>query len=372
MPSSPNYPRRIKIFSASLRPDMSRFWNQVTRNITPYTPGEQPKDQVFIKLNTNENAYPPSPRVIARIHAEASKLLLYPDPDSSLLISTFADYHQLTPGHIFAGNGSDEVLGFIWMTFFNHCDPIVYPDISYSFYPVYSDLFQLQPQCVPLNDDFTVPLDRFNQTTGHIVLANPNAPTAVALAQGEIEGLLKQNPNRLIIVDEAYVDFGAESCIPLIPQYDNLLVVQTFSKSRSLAGLRVGFALGHPDLIAGLNRIKNSFNSYTLDRLTIVGATEAILDEDYFQHTRQAIMHTRSRTLTQLRALGFQIPEPMANFMFAKHPQFSGAELYSKLREKGILVRHFNKPGISDYLRITMGTDDQMAKLHQALKDILA
>jgi histidinol-phosphate aminotransferase len=361
---------------------MSRFWSQVVRDLTPYVPGEQPKLANLIKLNTNENPFPPSPKVLAAIRAElgddAARLRLYPDPNADLLKNAIASTHGVTAGQVFVGNGSDEVLAHIFMALLKHEAPILFPDITYSFYPVYCGLYGVEYRTVPLADDFSIdPADYCGRPgkmakIGGIIFPNPNAPTGRLLPLAAIEQMLRANPNTVVVVDEAYVDFGGESAIKLIGQYDNLLVVHTLSKSRSLAGLRVGFAVGHPDLIEALERVKNSFNSYPLDRVAIVGAVAAMEDEAYFADCCRQVVATRDRLTADLGALGFTVLPSAANFIFARHPQRDAAELAAALRQRSIIVRHFKLPRIDQFLRITVGTDGECRALTAALREILA
>lgn len=340
---------------------MSRFLSETARTITPYTPGEQPKDRKFIKLNTNENPYPPAPGVIDALKSvTGTDAKLYPDPDASLLRRTVAAYHTLEVKQVFVGNGSDEVLAMMFPAYYNRTDRIAFPDITYSFYPVYAELYGIPYVTIPLDENFEIDFTQYPRDLKSILFANPNAPTSVAVSAERIEALLKDRPDTLIVVDEAYVDFGAESVIPLIDLYDNLLVIQTMSKSRSLAGMRVGLAFGDPALIEGLERIKNSFNSYTLDVAAQRAAKAAYDDEVYFKMTRSAIMATRGRAVTALEEIGMKVLPSGANFVFATLPGHSGADLQQYLRDNGVLVRRFAKPRIADWLRITIGTDEEM------------
>ena len=361
---------------------MSRFWSQVVRDLTPYVPGEQPKIANLIKLNTNENPYPPSPQVLAAIQAElggdAARLRLYPDPNADLLKGAIAGLHGLTTQQVFVGNGSDEVLAHVFMALLKHDAPIYFPDITYSFYPVYCGLYGIESATVPLADDFSIdPMDYigrpgFGQNCGGIIFPNPNAPTGRLLPLADIARIAKANPDVVVVIDEAYVDFGGESAIKLVNDFDNLLVIHTLSKSRSLAGLRVGFAVGHPDLIEALERVKNSFNSYPLDRLAIVGAVAAIEDEAYFADCCRQVVATRDTLTADLNTLGFDVLPSAANFIFARHPQHDAAELAKALRERSIIVRHFKLPRIDQFLRITVGTDGECQALVTALREILA
>ena len=354
---------------------MSRFWSKVVGTLTPYVPGEQPKVANLIKLNTNENPYPPSPRVLEAIQdelgADAARLRLYPDPNADLLKAAVARTYGLTVDKVFVGNGSDEVLAHVFMALLKHDRPVLFPDITYSFYPVYCGLYDVDYRTVPLTDDFTIDPADYAQPNGGIIFPNPNAPTGCLLAADSIEQMLKANPDSVVVVDEAYVDFGGKSAISLVDRYDNLLVVHTLSKSRSLAGLRVGFAVGDPALIEALERVKNSFNSYPLDRLAIVGAVAALEDSGHFEQSRQAIVASRDTLTAALIQLGFEVLPSAANFIFARHPQDDAAQLAQALREKNIIVRHFNLPRIDQFLRITVGTDAECAALVAALRNIL-
>ena len=364
---------------------MSRFWSQVTKDLTPYVPGEQPKIAQLIKLNTNENPYPPSPQALAAIRAElgddGARLRLYPDPNSDLLKQAIAARYAVSPQQVFVGNGSDEVLAHAFMALLKHDAPILFPDITYSFYPVYCRLYGIDYIPVPLADDFSIRPDDYTAACGEpgkpakiggIIFPNPNAPTGRLLDLAAIERILRANPDTVVVVDEAYVDFGGESAIALVDRFDNLLVTHTLSKSRSLAGLRVGYAVGHRDLIEALERVKNSFNSYPLDRLAIVGAVAAIDDEAYFRQTCAAVIASRERLSAELTALGFEVLPSAANFIFARHPQRDAGQLAQALRERSIIVRHFKLPRIEQFLRITIGTDGECAALHAALHEILA
>lgn len=356
---------------------MSRFWSQVVRDLTPYVPGEQPKIANLIKLNTNEHPFSPSPRVVAAIQSElgddGARLRLYPDPNADLLKNAIARHHGVKPGEVFVGNGSDEVLAHIFMALLKHDAPILFPDITYSFYPVYCGLYGVAHRTVPLAADFSIdPADYCGVANGGILIANPNAPTGRLLPLAAIESIVRANPDSVVVVDEAYVDFGGSSAIPLTQQYDNLLVVHTLSKSRSLAGLRVGFAVGHPDLIEALERVKNSFNSYPLDRLAIVGAVAAIEDEDYFRECCAKVVATREALTADLAGLGFEVLPSAANFIFARHPGRDAAELAKALRERNIIVRHFKLPRIDQFLRITIGSDADCQALIDGLRDILS
>ena len=351
---------------------MKEFWSRRARALTPYTPGEQPRDRTFIKLNTNENPYPPSPKALEAIRAAAGEgLRLYPDPEAASLRETLAACYGLRPEQVFVGNGSDEVLAFCFQAFFDPERPIVFPDVTYSFYPVFAALHGLPYRQVPLDEHFALPLEPFMGGNGGVVIANPNAPTGRDISLGDVRALAEGNPDAVVVVDEAYVDFGAQSAVPLVGEYPNLIVVQTMSKSRSLAGLRVGYALGDENLIAALNCVKNSFNSYTLDRLALAGAEGALRDPEYLRAVSMKIASTRDRTADRLRRMGFQVTDSAANFLFVTHPEAEAKALLDGLREKGILVRWWDSPRIRDYLRITVGTDQEMDALCQALEQLL-
>ncbi len=351
---------------------MSRYWSPVVHRLSPYVPGEQPKIANLIKLNTNENPYGPSPRVLAALQAEVNDdLRLYPDPTALRLRQAIAGCYGLAPAQVFVGNGSDEVLAHTFHALFQHPSPLLFPDISYSFYPVYCGLYGIDYQTVPLGEEFELRVADYLRPNGGIIFPNPNAPTGRLLPLADIEWLLQRNDESVVVVDEAYIDFGGESAAALVPRYPNLLVTQTFSKSRSLAGLRVGFALGDAALIEALERVKDSFNSYPLDRLAIAGATAAMADREHFERTRQAVIESRERLSGGLAALGFQLPPSAANFVFARHPQREAVELAAQLRERGIIVRHFPQPRIEQYLRITVGRADENAALLGALQDFL-
>lgn len=351
---------------------MSKYWNSLTKRLDPYIPGEQPRDQQYIKLNTNENPYPPSPAVLQAISKAANAdLRLYPDPEASELRQVISDYYRLPSSHLFIGNGSDEILSFAFAAFFEPGARILFPDITYSFYPVYAGFYQLDYQLVALDEEFTIPYRQFGQPNQGIILPNPNAPTGKYLPLPYIQEIVSHNPEQVVIIDEAYIDFGGESAVSLIEEFPNLLVIQTLSKSRSLAGLRLGYALGQPDLISGLERVKNSINSYTIDRLALAGGRAAFLDEAYFKMTREKISQTRAAVSLQLKELGFQVIESLANFIFISHPHFQASELYHQLKERGILVRYFNKPRIKNYLRVSIGTDAEMASFLKAVRELL-
>ena len=344
---------------------MSRFLNQKFCGLKPYTPGEQVALPGLLKLNTNESPYPPSPEVVRAIDAKRVEALnLYSDPSASLLVRALAERYGVGEDQVIAGNGSDEVLSFAFQAFTE--DGAIFPDITYGFYPVWCALYNIPCRLVPLEADFTITPSAYAGGSSMAVIANPNAPTGIALPLSAIRDILDTHPG-VVLVDEAYVDFGAQSAACLLPQYDNLLVVQTFSKSRSLAGGRIGFALGSPELIADLQRIRCSFHPYNLNSLSILAGAAAVKDEEYFGFCRRAIMADREYTADSLRGLGFHVLPSMANFVFARHPGWSGSELYSKLREKGILIRHFALPRIEDFIRITIGTRSGMDRLLNTL-----
>jgi len=357
---------------------MNPYWSPLVHRLTPYVPGEQPKVADLVKLNTNENPYPPSPLALAAMQAElgsdGANLRLYPDPNADRLKEAIAAHFSafdLKPAQVFVGNGSDEVLAHVFMALLKHEMPILMPDISYSFYPVYCELHGIEYVSIPLGDDFGIHIDDYARANGGIVIANPNAPTGKLLSLAEIERLLAMHPQSAIVVDEAYVDFGGESAIALVNRHANLLVVRTLSKSHALAGLRVGYAVGHSTLIDGLERVKNSFNSYPLDRLAIAGAAAAMADKAYLETTRQAIMHSRATLVADLQGLGFDVLPSAANFIFASHPQHDAAKLAADLRQRRIIVRHFKLPRIDQHLRISIGTDTQCLALVNALREIL-
>ena len=351
---------------------MKEFWSGRIRNITPYTPGEQPKDRQFIKLNTNECPYPPSPRVLAAIKdAAGDGLRLYPDPECRELRQAIAVREGLRPEQVFCGNGSDEILAFAFQAFFDAEREVVFPKITYSFYPVYTDFFGLSRREVPMNPDFSDPIDLLCGKNGGVVLANPNAPTGIAVGLDVVEKILRANPDVVVIVDEAYIDFGADSAVGLIERYPNLLVVQTASKSRALAGLRAGWAMGNENLIAALRCVRDSINSYTLDRLAQAGAKAAIEDEEYFQTIRRQVMDTRAWTERTLREKGFTVLPSQANFVFVSHPAHAGRDLLEGLRQRGILVRWWDRRSIENWLRVSIGTRPEMEALVKALEELI-
>ena len=351
---------------------MKRYWSKHIQNVVPYTPGEQPREGNFIKLNTNECPYPPSPKVMEAIRAAGGEgLRLYPDPECLDLRTAIAQREGLDVNQVFCGNGSDEILAFAFQAFFDPDREVVFPRITYSFYPVYTDFFGLTRREVPMNSDFTDPIELLCGNNGGVVLANPNAPTGIALGLDTVEKLLKANPDVVVIVDEAYVDFGADSAVGLISRYPNLLVVQTASKSRALAGLRVVWAMGDPGLIDGLRCVRDSINSYTVDRLAQAGAAAAIRDEAYFQSVRRRVIDTRRRTEQTLKEKGFIVLPSQANFLFVSYPGRDGRALLDGLRERGLLVRWWDRPEIRDWLRISVGTDQEMEALTAALEELV-
>jgi len=353
---------------------VSRYWSTVVNGLTPYVPGEQPKLPNLVKLNTNESPYGPSPRALAALRAEVGDTLrLYPDPNCDSLKESIAAFYKLKPAQVFVGNGSDEVLAHAFLALLKHEQPVLFPDVTYSFYPVYCGLYGIEYRQVPLTGSFEIRVDDYRRPNGGIIFPNPNAPTGRPLALAEIERLLRANADSVVVIDEAYVDFGAESAVGLVDRYPQLLVVHTLSKSRALAGLRVGYALGDAALIEALRRVKDSFNSYPLDRIAAVGAAAAIDDRAHFEQICAKVIATRTRLVSDLAALGFDVLPSAANFVFARHHQHGGGELAARLRERSIIVRHFkNPPRIEPFLRITVGTDAQCEALIGALRAILA
>lgn len=356
---------------------MSRFWSEGIDALMPYVPGEQPKLDKLVKLNTNEHPYGPSPLAIAAIRAETGDTLrLYPDPNADRLKQVLAARFGVTASNVFVGNGSDEVLAHIFQALLRHERPLWFPDITYSFYPVYCGLYKIAYKTIPLDYDYRIVAEDYfpghGARAGAIIFANPNAPTGCAMPLSDVERIVANNPDCVIVVDEAYVDFGAQSAVGLVQRYPNLLVVHTFSKSRSLAGLRVGYAIGDENLIEALERVKNSFNSYPLDRLAIAGAVASVEDEAHFQASCAGVIATRATLVAKLEALGFEVLPSAANFVFTRHLDWDGAALAARLRERSIIVRHFAKPRIDQFLRITIGTDEQCERLVAALTEITA
>ncbi len=351
---------------------MNKYWSRLAQGLVPYVPGEQPQDRKYIKLNTNENPYGPSPRVKEAVRSAADdSLRLYPDPACGMLLDAAAESYGIRKDQIFAGNGSDEVLAFSFMAFFDPGRTIVFPNITYSFYPVYASLFKLDYATTPLDSEFNIPSEQLMRSSGGIIIANPNAPTGRALPLSTIRAVLEGNPDTVVIVDEAYIDYGGESSVRLIDKYPNLLVIHTFSKSRSLAGMRIGFAFGDKELITAIDNVKNSFNSYTLDRLAIIAGTEALRDAAYYKGITEKVIATREYFTRELRNRSFCVIESAANFVFACHSTVSGENLFKGLRDRGILVRHFKKPIIDNHLRISIGTDIEMAAVIEAIDHIL-
>ena len=353
---------------------MSSYWSDFVKDLEPYSPGEQPQISNITKLNTNENPYGPSPAVIAAITAAADdRLRLYPPPESEDLKQKIAENFNLTASQVFVGNGSDEVLAHVFNGLLNHGQkgPLLFPDISYSFYPVFCQLYAIDYKKIPLEKDFSINVENYQQPNGGIIFPNPNAPTGMLLGLERIEQLLKKNTDSVVVVDEAYIDFGGQTAAALINQYENLLVVQTMSKSRSLAGMRVGYALGSQYLIEGLNRIKNSFNSYPLGHLQVAAAVAAFDDKVHFEDSRQKVISERERVTRQLETMNFDVLPSTANFVLARHTQRPAEDLALLLREQGIIVRHFSKPRIDQYLRVTIGTEDQNNLLIDNLQKIL-
>ncbi|MGI5970169.1 MAG: histidinol-phosphate transaminase [Oscillospiraceae bacterium] len=352
---------------------MKKYWSDMIRGVTPYTPGEQPRGRSYIKLNTNENPYPPSAKVLEAIASGTNESLrLYPDPLCSEFVEAVAEYHGVSKDMVFPGNGSDEILAFAFMAFFSRGSEIVFPDVTYSFYPVYAELFGINYREIPVDDDFSVRPEKLVCSSRGVVLANPNAPTGRSLPLSEVESIVKNNPQCVVIIDEAYVDFGGESAVGLTGRYDNLLVIHTLSKSRALAGMRIGYAVGCPGLIAGLNAVKNCFNSYTVNRLALLAGAAAMRDKEYFETTRTKIMTTRNRVSEALRRAGFKVIPSEANFIFISHPAIPAKQVFSALRERGILVRHFpNNERTENYLRVSIGSDGEMDKFLKQAAEII-
>jgi len=352
---------------------LNKYWSVLAGGLVPYVPGEQPQDKKYIKLNTNESAYGPSPKVLEAIREETGdQLKLYPDPNCGRLLSAAAESYGVKKEQIFAGNGSDEVLALSFMAFFDPGRTIIFPNITYSFYPVYASLFGIDYVNTPLDSEFNIPTDEMLESCGGVILANPNAPTGKALPLKEIKRILDGNPDNVVIVDEAYIDYGGESAVSLIDEYPNLLVIQTFSKSRALAGMRIGLAFGDSELINALNSVKNSFNSYTLDRLAICAGAAALKDQEYYRETTAKVISTRERFTRELRERGFTVADSAANFVFAGHERVTAETIFTELKKRGILVRHFKLPLIDNYLRISIGTDDDMDRVLKEMDDILA
>ena len=348
-------------------------WEENIRKVVPYVPGEQPKDSNIIKLNTNENPYPPAKEVAeALASVDIDRLRLYPDPTVGDLVHALAQNYGVKDEQVFVGVGSDDVLAMIFMTFFNSPKPILFPEVTYSFYDVWADMLKIPYKQIPLDDELKIRTADYYEENGGVIFPNPNAPTGELLALEQIEDIINHNQDVIVVVDEAYIDFGGESALSLIDKYDNVLVVQTYSKSRSLAGSRIGYAIGNPILIKYLNDVKYSFNSYTMDQITIKVGVAALVDQKYFKETTEKIISTREWTKEQLARLGFVFGDSKSNFIFAKHPKYSGVELFDELKKAGIYVRHFSKPEkINEYLRISIGTDEQMQKLISFLESYI-
>lgn len=350
----------------------TRLWEENIRKVVPYIAGEQPKGANIIKLNTNENPYPPSKMVAEAIHEmKINNLRLYPDMNMTILIKELSNYYNVAEENLFAGIGSDDVLSIAFQTFFNSKKPILFPDITYSFYPVWADLYRIPYETPALDSGFHIIREDYYKENGGVIFPNPNAPTAVCESLEMIEDVVKHNSNVIVVIDEAYIDFGGESAIPLTKRYENLLVIQTFSKSRSMAGMRIGFAVGNERLIRAMKDIKFSINSYTLNPLSICAGAAAVRDDSYFRETVEQIIATRKKSKEQLESLGFHMTDSKANFLFASHETYLAKEIFEYLKEQEIYVRYWDKPRISNYLRITVGTDEQMEKLYQTLKEYI-
>ena len=345
-------------------------WKDYVRRVEPYTPGEQPKEDNIIKLNTNENPYGPSP-LVRKVQENIDDLRLYPDPTAGVLVEQLSAYHQVSKDQVFVGVGSDDVLAMAFLTFFNSDRKLLFPDITYSFYPVWAELFRIPYEQPKLDADFRIRKEDYYRENGGIVFPNPNAPTGICEPLSFLEDILEHNPGVVVVVDEAYIDFGGESALPLLPKYDNLLIVRTFSKSRSMAGLRIGYAIGNPELIKAMSDVKYSYNSYTMNRPSLLYGVESLKDEAYFQETVQKIIHTRTWFGKELKTLGFTFPDSKANFLFATHERVPAKEIFEAARKNGIYVRYFAQPRIDNYLRITIGTDEEMQKLLTFLKEYL-
>ncbi|MDE6035002.1 MAG: histidinol-phosphate transaminase [Ruminococcus sp.] len=347
-------------------------WEVNVRRVVPYTPGEQPEDKDIIKLNTNENPYPPAPAVREILDKfDISDMRLYPNPDSEILVKAIAERYKIKPEQIFVGVGSDDVISMAFMTFFNSDKPILFPDVTYSFYDVWADVYRIPYKTCPLREDFTINPEDYKVENGGIIFPNPNAPTGVLESVDMIEDIIKSNPDSVVMIDEAYIDFGGESCLPLIEKYDNLLVIQTFSKSRSMAGMRIGFAIGSEKLIKYMNDVKFSVNSYTMNTITQICGAEAVRDEKYFRETTDKIIATREYSKKKLKKLGFEFPDSKSNFIFASHKEKNAGYIFEELRKRKIFVRYWNKPRIDNYMRITVGTVDEMEALFRALEEIV-
>lgn len=350
----------------------TKKWAANVRKVTPYVPGEQPQEKNIIKLNTNENPYPPSPGVFD-MHGkvDVSRFSLYPELSAKSLVESLAKYHGISDKEVFVGVGSDDVLSLAFLTFFNSKKPVLFPDITYSFYPVWAEVYRIPFECPPLREDFTIDVSDYKRENGGVVIANPNAPTSIGMPASQVEEIIAANPEVVVIVDEAYVDFGGETVLPLIHKYDNLLVVRTYSKSRSMAGMRIGYAMGNEALIQAMNDVKESINSYTMNTESILIGTASLEDEEYFQENLKKVMATRSRTKKALEEMGFDVKESCTNFLFAGHEKVPAKEIFEALKKQGIYVRYFNKDKINNYLRITIGTDEQMDTFLTAVREIV-
>jgi histidinol-phosphate aminotransferase len=347
-------------------------WEKYIRRVEPYTPGEQPKNTGVIKLNTNENPYPASPYVLdAMKKFDTDRLRLYPDPEASVLVEAIAQHYKVSPEQVFVGVGSDDVISMSFLTFFNSDLPVLFPDITYSFYEVWADVYNVKYEKVPVDADFNIVPQDYKRPNGGIIFPNPNAPTATYMGLDSVEDIIASNQNSVVIVDEAYIDFGGKSALELIDKYDNLLVVQTYSKSRSMAGMRIGFAMGNSKLIKAMNDVKFSINSYTMNATSLAYGVASMKDDEHFKECTQKIIATRTRSMEELSKLGFTFPDSKANFIFASHSKVPASEIFAKLKQKNIYVRYFNKPRIDNYLRITVGTDEQMGALFEALRQII-
>lgn len=347
-------------------------WENNVRRVVPYVPGEQPKDTNVVKLNTNENPYPPSPNVrMALDDFDCGRMRLYPDPEASVLVDAIAENYGVKPEQVFVGVGSDDVISMAFLTFFNSDKPVLFPDVTYSFYDVWAEVYRIPYKQMPLDENFRINAKDYMTENGGIIFPNPNAPTGILESVDMIEEIVKANPDSVVMIDEAYIDFGGKSCLPLIEKYDNLLVIQTFSKSRSMAGMRIGYTMGNEKLIKYMNDVKFSINSYTMNHITQICGAEAVKDKAYFEEHVNKIIDSREYTKKKLTELGFTFPDSMSNFIFAKHESADANEIFAKLKEKKIFVRHWNKPRISDYLRISIGTPEEMEKLISALGEIL-
>lgn len=348
-------------------------WENKVRKVIPYVPGEQPKENDIIKLNTNENPYPPSPKAVEALKSfDCSRMRLYPDPNSDILVNSLAKRYKVKPSQVFVGVGSDDVISMAFLTFFNSDKPILFPDITYSFYDVWADVYKIPYKTMPLDDNFRINKTDYFQENGGIIFPNPNAPTGVYESNEMIEEIVKANKNSIVIIDEAYIDFGGESCIGLTEKYDNLLVVQTFSKSRSMAGMRIGYAIGNEKLIKYMNDVKFSINSYTMNHVTQVCGAAAVEDEEYFIETIKKIADVRENTKKELKKLGFTFTDSKSNFLFAAHDKVKAETIFNELKSRKIYVRYWNKPRINNYLRISIGTAEEMEKLISALKEIVS